>query len=185
VGGLGALGAIAMAIFPQVIAERVQSFIDRWNASPPTEFIANQAEFTSGGQAGLLGKGLGRATNSARIFGETQLIETWFPKILYEVGPIGLVAFLFFVTVLTVVTFKVYRSIKDRSLRSYGACFWVFILFISYNTYYYPLDVDPVAIYYWIFAGVLLKLPELDRQDQEKLLEAEPDLLPAKNKKLR
>jgi hypothetical protein len=184
-GGLGALGAIAMALFPQVIAERVQSFIDRWNASPPTEFIANQAEFTSGGQAGLLGKGLGRATNSARIFGNTALIETWFPKILYELGPIGLVAFLFFVTVLTVITFKVYRSIKDKSLRSYGACFWLFILFISYNTYYYPLDVDPVAIYYWIFAGVLLKLPELDRQEQEKLLEAELETLPAKRKKLR
>jgi hypothetical protein len=34
---------------------------------------------------------------------------------------------------------------------------------ISYNTYYYPLDVDPVAVYYWFFAGIALKLPELDR----------------------
>jgi hypothetical protein len=183
-GGLGGLGAIAMAMFPQVIAERVQSFIDRWNASPPTEFIANQAEFTSDA-VGLLGKGLGRATNSARIFGKTKLIETWFPKVLYELGPIGLLAFLFFVTVLTVVTFKVYRSVKDKSLRSYGACFWVFILFISYNTHYYPLDVDPVSVYYWLFAGVIFKLPELDRLEREKLLEAEPVTLPAKKKKPR
>jgi hypothetical protein len=38
----------------------------------------------------------------------------------------------------------------------------VFVLFISYNTYYYPLAVDPVEVYYWFFAGVLLKLPKLD-----------------------
>ena len=37
------------------------------------------------------------------------------------------------------------------------------LILISYNTYYYPLLVDPVAIYYWFFAGVLLKLPELEQ----------------------
>jgi hypothetical protein len=42
---------------------------------------------------------------------------------------------------------------------------------MSYNTYYYPLDVDPVAVYYWFFAGVLLKLPEIDKQ--ERLVEAQ------------
>jgi hypothetical protein len=49
----------------------------------------------------------------------------------------------------------------------------VFILFISYNTYYYPLDVDPVAVYYWFFAGVLLKLPDIDKQ--ERLLELQEE----------
>ncbi|HEY9601348.1 MAG TPA: hypothetical protein V6C85_07050, partial [Allocoleopsis sp.] len=56
--------------------------------------------------------------------------------------------------------------------------FWVFVLFISYNTYYYPLDVDPVAVYYWFFAGVTLSLPEIDRQEREALklaLENEPE----------
>jgi hypothetical protein len=41
---------------------------------------------------------------------------------------------------------------------------WVFVLFISYNTYYYPLDVDPVAVYYWLCAGIIFKLPILDKQ---------------------
>jgi hypothetical protein len=40
------------------------------------------------------------------------------------------------------------------------------LLFISYNTYFYPLDVDPVAVYYWFFAGVILKLPEIERQER-------------------
>ncbi|NJR76621.1 MAG: hypothetical protein HC773_29865, partial [Scytonema sp. CRU_2_7] len=59
----------------------------------------------------------------------------------------------------------------------------VFILFISYNTYYYPLDVDPVAVYYWFFAGVLLKLPEIDKQ--ERLQKAQAKGLQGKMREMR
>ena len=171
--GLAILGFGAMALFPDVVTERIDSFVSRWNASPPTDFIAHQAEFTSQGQDGFFGKGLGRATNSARMFGETKLIETYYPKLFYEIGPVGVMGFLIFVTTLTYLAFKTYRSVKDKNLRGYGASFWVFILFISYNTYYYPLDVDPVAVYYWVFAGLLFKLPDLDREVAQEKLEAE------------
>ncbi|MGL5196665.1 MAG: hypothetical protein ACRC8Y_23995, partial [Chroococcales cyanobacterium] len=171
--GLSILGFGAMALFPDVVTERVDSFVGRWNASPPTDFIAHQAEFTSKGQDGFFGNGLGRATNSARMFGETKLIETYYPKLFYEIGPVGVMGFLIFVTTLTYLAFKTYRSVKDHNLRGYGASYWVFILFISYNTYYYPLDVDPVAVYYWVFAGLLFKLPDLDREVAQEKLEAE------------
>jgi hypothetical protein len=167
-GGIALLAVGAMTLFPDIIQERIDSAIDRWNASPPTEFIANQFEFTSKGQAGIWGNGLGRGTNSARTFGETKLIETYYPKLLYEIGPLGVFAFLIFVTAITIFTFRAYRSIKDKTLRSYGATFWCFILFISYQTYYYPLDVDPVCVYYWVLAGIVLKLPDIDQQEREK-----------------
>lgn len=167
--GLAILLSIAMAANPALVQERVDSFTSRWEASPPHKFIVDQWGFASD-RAGFLGRGLGRATNSARSLGQSELIETYYPKVLYEVGPLGVLAFLVVVTTLTVVTFKAYRSVKERNLRSYGASLWVFVLFISYNTYYYPLDVDPVAVYYWFFAGVILKLPELERRD--KLLQA-------------
>jgi hypothetical protein len=169
---------IAAAANPEVVQERIDSFISRWEASPPQAFIQGQFDWAIRQQQGLLGRGLGRATNSARTFGETELVETYYPKVLYEVGPFGSLAFLALVTSLTVITFKTYRSIKDKNLRGMGASFWVFVLFISYNTYYYPLDVDPVAIYYWFFAGATLSLPEIDRQEREKLklaLENEPE----------
>lgn len=171
--GLSLLGFGAMAFFPDVVTERIESFVGRWNASPPTDFIAHQAEFTSKGQDGFFGQGLGRATNSARMFGDTKLIETYYPKLLYEIGPVGVMGFLIFVTTITYLAFKTYRSVKDKNLRGYGASYWVFILFISYNTYYYPLDVDPVAVYYWVFAGLLFKLPDLDREVAQEKLEAE------------
>lgn len=171
--GLGLLLSVAAITNPEFLQERIDSFVSRWNASPPTDFISEQFGHTTEGQQGILGKGLGRATNAARAFGKTALIETYYPKMIYEIGPLGVAAFLYFVTTITVVGFKFYRSIKDKNLRSFGASFWVFVLIISYNTYYYPLDVDPVAVYYWYFAGVLFKLPEIDREEQKKLREAE------------
>ncbi len=157
---------IATVNNPDVVQERIDSFESRWNASPPQAFIIRQFEWSIQQQSGFLGNGLGRATNSGRALGETALVETYYPKVIYEVGVLGALAFLALVTTLTYVTFRAYRSVRNRDLRSYGASFWVFVLFISYNTYYYPLDVDPVAVYYWFFAGVILKLPEIDRQER-------------------
>ncbi|MBD1869905.1 hypothetical protein H6F95_21900 [Cyanobacteria bacterium FACHB-471] len=163
---LAILLGIASVNNPAIVQERVDSFWGRWEASPPQEFIVSQFEWALGVQEGILGKGLGRATNSARVFGDTAFFETYYPKLLYEIGPLGTLAFLAVVTVLTIETFRAYRSVKERNLKSFGASYWVFVLLISYNTYYYPLDVDPVAVYYWFFAGVVLKLPELDRQEK-------------------
>ncbi|RCJ18201.1 hypothetical protein A6770_06395 [Nostoc minutum NIES-26] len=165
--GLALILSIAVVTNPTVVEERTASFTSRWEASPPQEFIVQQFEENWKSVDGPLGSGLGRATNSARALGETKLVETYYPKVLYEVGIVGLLGFVALVTTLTFTAFKTYRRIKNRNFRSYGAALWVFILFISYNTYYYPLDVDPVAVYYWFFAGVLFKLPVLDKQEKE------------------
>lgn len=171
--GLGVILGGAMLAFPELVQERVDSFVGRWNASPPTDFIAEQAQFTSEGQKGIFGQGLGRATLAARTFGSISLIETYYPKLLYEIGPLGVLAFLILVTSLTVITFKTYRSVREPNLRSFAASFWVFVLLLSYNTYWYPLDTDPVGVYYWFFAGVILKLPEIERQEQSQNPEPE------------
>ena len=162
--GFASILVIFAALSPGILRERLDIFIARWNASPPQDFILNQFGFALRENMGLLGLGLGRATNSARIFGDTTLVETYYPKLLYEIGPLGTLAFLGVVTTLSVLTFKAWRSLQDKSLRGYGISFWLFILLISYNTYYYPLDVDPIAVYYWLFAGVLLKLPKLEEE---------------------
>ncbi|MBE9205782.1 hypothetical protein IQ244_04500 [Nostoc sp. LEGE 06077] len=170
--GLVMILGIAVVTNPVVVQERLDSFLVRWNASPPQDFIIQQFEENWKNVDTPLGSGLGRATNSARALGETKLVETYYPKVLYEVGIFGVLGFFALANVLTFTAFKTYRSIKNRNFRSYGASMWVFILFISYNTYYYPLDVDPVAVYYWFFAGVLFKLPVLDKQEKE---DADPE----------
>lgn len=146
------------------VQQQLDSFIRRWNASPPPEFMREQFSWAIRHLTSWLGEGLGTATNSSRVFGYPQLIETYYAKVLYEIGPLGVLGMLALVTTMTYVTFKAYRSLKDPHLRSLGLCLWLFVLFISYFPYYYPLDVDPVAVYYWFFAGVVFRLPALEKE---------------------
>jgi hypothetical protein len=162
-------------INPDFVQQRIDSFVARWNQAPPYAFIQTQFEFALEQQRGILGRGVGKATNSTRVFGPVSLVETFHPKLMFEMGFPGLIAFMIFVTHLTVLSFKSYRSVKDRALRSFGSSFWVFMLIIGYFPYWYPLDTDPVAVYYWLFAGVVLKLSDLDKQEQDKLKASQDD----------
>ncbi|MEL7349818.1 MAG: hormogonium polysaccharide biosynthesis protein HpsL [Cyanobacteria bacterium P01_A01_bin.116] len=189
---LGIILSYLLVSNPAVVEARVASLQSRWAASPPQQFIAEQFDQVLREQRGIFGKGVGRATNSARTFGKTTLIETYHPKLIHELGPIGLFAALSVYTALTIATFRIYRGTKDKNLRSYAASMWVFVAFISYNPYYYPLDVDPVGVYYWLAAGIVLKIPELERQEREKAEEAalarkfvETDEVPTKRKRRR
>ncbi|MEQ9000914.1 MAG: hormogonium polysaccharide biosynthesis protein HpsL [Coleofasciculus sp. B1-GNL1-01] len=183
--GLGLVIAIGLAMNPELVQERIDSFKSRAEASPPQAFIQEQFEWATYNTKGWLGNGLGRATNSTRTFGDVSLVETYYPKLIFEVGTIGTLAFLAFVTHLTFTTFKAKQSVRDKNLRSFGSSYWVFVLIISYNTYWYPLDTDPVAVYYWFFAGVILALPKIDRQElrKQKLVEQQDESDVQKNGK--
>lgn len=183
--------ALVMVIFasrnPDVIQERINSTIGRWQTAPPQEFIIKQWNWATknGVSYGgiLFGKGLGSATNSGRAFGATAFLETYHPKVLYEVGYLGLIAFLAFITHLLIYTFKIYQSLRDPVLKSFAGAFWVFMLIIGYFPYWYPLDTDPVAIYYWLFAGVLIKLQTIDKEERNKEIEQITGNKPIKRKK--
>jgi hypothetical protein len=167
--GLAILLFVGAAINPGIIEQRWDSFVSRWNAAPPQQFLFNQFEQSNNFIIDRpFGRGVGRATNSTRIFGNTQLIETFQPKLIYELGYPGMISFQVMLLHLAFLTFRAYRSVKDKSLRSYGASFWVFVAFITINTQYYPLDVDPVSVYYWVLAGAILKLPKIDKQVQDE-----------------
>ena len=181
--GLALILTLVATYNPQIVQQRVDSFVARWNTAPPHQFVLEQFNFAIEQQKGILGRGLGKATNSARAFGATALVETYHPKVLYEVGYPGLIAFMLFTTNLVIVTFGSYQKVKDKTINSFGSSFWVFILIITYFPYWYPLDTDPVSVYYWFFAGVLLKLPAIEKQNllikEEPINEvSEPKVLP-------
>ena len=145
-----------------IFGSALDSIIARWQYSPPQAFIVEQFKWIN--QSGLktLGYGVGKAASAARKLGKVTLIETFYPRLLYEIGWLGTLVFLGFVSLITFVTFKAYRSLKRNSFWRFGICLWLFIVLISYNTYYYPLIIEPVAIYYWLIAGILLRLPQLE-----------------------
>lgn len=151
---------------PVIIQQRVDNFVERWNAAPPYTFIVNQYQWALDQFDGILGNGLGIATSSARFLGDIFFVETFHARVFYEIGPLGLLAFMIFLTHLVIVSFQDYHSIQDPVMRNYASSFWVFILLISYFPYWYPLDTDPVAVYYWFFTGVIFKAAVLDRQQK-------------------
>ncbi|MEA5534461.1 hypothetical protein [Crocosphaera sp. XPORK-15E] len=144
------------------IGNIIGDFIGRWQYSPPQKFMADQFQWLAHDRLKWLGHGLGTTASAARRVGTIQLIEIFPVKVIYEIGILGFFGFLSVVTTLTILTFQSYRSLKTPALSRLGLCLWLFILFISYNPHYYPLAVDPVAVYYWFVAGMLLKLPELE-----------------------
>ncbi len=179
--GLVLVLGIAVINNPDVVNERIESLKGRWEASPATAFIEEQFGWSLHQKPGLLGKGVGRATNSTRAFGRVKLVETFHPKLIYEIGFLGVTSFIVVCTVLVIICFKKYRTVVEKNLRSLASSYWVFMMIISYFPYWYPLDTDPVAVYYWFFAGVLLKLPEIDKQEQERIkLEAAEEEKPRK-----
>ena len=173
-GILGLISLLAVTLNP-FIQERGLNFLDRWLYSSPIDFVGNQMQWMFN-YVQLFGFGLGKATSGAlHVAGEEdiRLIETYYAKLLYEIGIVGFIAFMALVTILCILTFKAYLKVKNPALKHWGLCIWIFILFISYNPYYYPLSVEPVSVYYWLFAGILLKLPEISEklEDEERFLE--------------
>jgi hypothetical protein len=168
-GILGLISLLAVTLNP-FIQERGLNFLDRWLYSSPIDFVGNQMQWMFN-YAQLFGFGLGKATSGAlHVAGEEgiRLIETYYAKLLYEIGIVGFIAFMALVTILCILTFKAYLKVKNAALKHWGLCIWIFLLFISYNPYYYPLSVEPVSVYYWLFAGILLKLPEIsDKLEDE------------------
>ena len=173
-GILGLISLLAVTLNP-FIQERGLNFLDRWLYSSPIDFVGNQMQWMFN-YVQLFGFGLGKATSGAlHVAGEEdiRLIETYYAKLLYEIGIVGFIAFMALVTILCILTFKAYLKVKNAALKHWGLCIWIFLLFISYNPYYYPLSVEPVSVYYWLFAGILLKLPEISEklEDEERFLE--------------
>ena len=173
-GILGLISLLAVTLNP-FIQERGLNFLDRWLYSSPIDFVGNQMQWMFN-YVQLFGFGLGTASSGARhLAGEEgiRLIETYYAKLLYEIGIVGFIAFMALVTILCILTFKAYLKVKNAALKHWGLCIWIFLLFISYNPYYYPLSVEPVSVYYWLFAGILLKLPEISDklEDEERFPE--------------
>ncbi|MCA2507717.1 MAG: hypothetical protein IM550_15500 [Microcystis sp. M54BS1] len=161
---------------PDFVQQRYDSAIGRWQQAPPTAFLQEQLDFAIRNQGGILGRGLGVATAAARVFGDISFVETYHTKVLFELGYIGFTLYMIFMTHLVYLTFRTYRSLKDPTLRGFAGSYWVLLLFVAYLPYWYALDTDPVGVYYWIFAGVIFRLPAIEKQEKEaKILAGETE----------
>jgi O-antigen ligase len=134
-----------------------------------------QAGFLSGIPNALrltvTGFGTGQATGAARyVLGDSggsytydpTFSESWWVKIILEIGVPGLILFGAIFAVLIWRAYKNHRRLKDSQLLPVSAALLGFLIWtLVYLTKGVEIDLDPINVYFWLFAGLLLKLPTL------------------------
>jgi hypothetical protein len=130
-----------------------------------------------------LGLGAGADSTGARYafpnvtlktnFGTLQ--EPWYIKTYLELGVFGLIIVLALLLTILVRGIQVHRRLRDPRLKVVSAALVALIvLVLLYNAKAQYLDFDPMNVYFWLFAGILMRLPLL--QDEG---DAQPRPAPA------
>lgn len=117
---------------------------------------------------GMLGKGVGIATVATRhVIEQTDLqlaaIENYYAKAWMELGIAGFAILILLLVYLAVSGIRWAGSIRDALLRDTALTIVAMVLFTMYlSARGWPLDQDPLAYYFWMMVGVMMKMPALD-----------------------
>ncbi|SMF63126.1 hypothetical protein SAMN06265365_12275 [Tistlia consotensis] len=129
------------------------------------ENVAVADIFTMAGKYPL-GLGTGMASIPARhVVPESVQLpvsENYFAKTIIEFGVPGLMVMLVMFATLLVACFRRFRLCAGQPTRSGAAAMLGFLTLVGVTGgKSWALDLDPVNVYFWVFAGLLLKLPYL------------------------
>jgi hypothetical protein len=114
-----------------------------------------------------LGLGTGYSTLSTRyaLVGQIDaryVSEAWWAKVILELGVVGLAAVVILFAQLVGRAYRAHRRMADPGLRAFSAAM---IAFLVWNMVYFTkgsyIDVDPINVYFWLFAGMLLRAGHL------------------------
>jgi hypothetical protein len=133
--------------------------------------IALPYEFRTAAQAPWLGMGTGMTTGPARV-AFTSLssmedsgvggIENYYAKARLELGVPGMIVVIILMIQIVMSGYWVRRSVSDRDLKYFAATLTAFFaIVVAYLVKGSPIDYDPLNVYFWLFFGILLKLPRL------------------------
>jgi hypothetical protein len=116
-----------------------------------------------------LGMGTGTNTGAARyaLTDPTTLvgIENYYAKAVYELGLPGLVVVAGLFLGVIVLGLKTLTEARIPDTRCWASAIVAFAIVMCLNSFKgWLIELDPVNVYYWIFCGLLLKLPALQPQ---------------------
>lgn len=168
-----AAGAVALAAL--VFGTTTGDLLSATYTHAVNQFVLNTIDgFGNAFDRTLLGLGAGIDTVSARyalpaddpyalVGGRWE--ESWWVKTVLELGIIGLLLAVALIGVLLVKVVRSHRQLRDPELRSMSAGLIALMLFvIAFNFKASYLDMDPMNVLFWLFVGVLFRLPFLDQQ---------------------
>lgn len=123
----------------------------------------------------LFGMGTGMNTGPARhAFTDINNLpegyvgmENYYAKAVYELGVIGLILLLLLFYVLITKGYKIHKGIKDKKIHAFSAGFLAYlVLMVVQSVKGWSLDLDPANVYFWFFAGILMKLKIIANKDK-------------------
>ena len=86
-------------------------------------------------------------------------------QVVLELGLPGLAGAAALMGWLLVGGYRSHRRIADPGLRQVSAALLAFVLWtLVYLTKGAEIDLDPINVYFWLFAGILLRLPLLQEE---------------------
>ena len=116
-----------------------------------------------------LGYGTG-IDSAARRFGSENIValgglwyESWWTKIVLELGVVGLVIVLALFATMIARSYRGHRSLREPTLKGVSAPLGFLLWTLIYGLKAQPIDFDPINVYFWLFAGVLARLPAIER----------------------
>jgi hypothetical protein len=117
-------------------------------------------------QMAPLGLGTGTNTGAARYSltdpDSFVTIENYYAKATYELGLPGLLIVAGLLTAILVIGLQVRGAMRSSMLRCWAGTLLAFVLVIQLNSFKgWLIDLDPVNVYFWVFCGLMLKLPML------------------------
>ncbi len=114
-----------------------------------------------------LGNGTGTNTGPARYAISDPAsyysgLENYYAKVVYELGVPGFLLILGLFGVLIWQGFRIRRRLQDPALRTCAGALLAFFIAVALNSFKgWLVDLDPLNVYFWLFAGALAKLPLL------------------------
>jgi len=118
------------------------------------------------------GMGTGADTGAARYAFPNQYLpvfnlplnnESYYTKSIVELGFPGLIAVVAIFGTLLASGLKALRQLKLPELKTAAAAYTAFIAVMAVQSVKgWSMDIDPINIYFWVFAGILCKLPQLE-----------------------
>jgi hypothetical protein len=89
--------------------------------------------------------------------------ESWYVKAALELGIAGLILVAFTLAVILIRAWRGHRRLRDPGLRGVSAALLAFLVWnLVYAIKGQYMDFDPINVYFWLFAGILMKLPALE-----------------------
>ncbi|MBI4445898.1 MAG: O-antigen ligase family protein [Acidobacteria bacterium] len=129
-------------------------------------------EFVRAFRLTWIGLGTGMSSGPARyafdeytVKGSFGAVESFYAKVIVELGIPGLVLVLVFFGWLLMRGYQSVARLRESRLRAFGvALLAFFIMQVAYLAKGSYLDYDPLNVYFWLFAGFLMKLQGLERE---------------------